>query len=297
MNSRRRRAAFTLVEALVSTVVASLLGGIVYVVAVEAVTSFARNVSINRSYTEARMTLDRIAQTVGSAGHTPILIDANGATTANSPAAGIRFYRANPASSYKVATGSTGPYSSNKSVDIQLVTGQTLPAAKDLAVIPTLGYQGTINSVVANGSNYTLNFTNTLVTDCSPTPTAVTSLVGLYIQTYTQVSYVVVGNQLRYYPQAKSVAVDGTAFSSTANYQVLVSLVSSAVGPNGNAAATLTPFSIVNSPTVQVQLYAENPDYNNRTAGRPNSVNAANTYTFMQCSLGARSPVLLRSPY
>ena len=243
------------------------------------------------------MTLDRIAQTVGSAGHTPILIDTNGASTAISPAAGIRFYRTNPATSYKIAVGSTGPYSSNKSIDIQLATGQTVPAAKDLAVIPTLGYQGTISSVVANGSNYTVTFNNTLVTDCSPTPTAVTSLIGLYVQTYTQVSYVVVGNQLRYYPQAKSLAVDGTAFGNTANYQVLVSLVSSAVGPNGAAALTLQPFSIVNSPTVQVQLYAENPDYNNRTAGRPNAINSANTYTFMQCSLGARSPVLLRSPY
>ena len=306
MKKRRRAAGFTLVEAMVSTAVAGILGGIIYLVATESLTSFARNVSINRSYTDARMTLDRIAQTVGSAGHTPVLIDTDGAATTASPAAGIRFYRAGPQSSYKVTVGKTGPSNANKTMTVQLATGQVAPAVKDVAIIPTLGtqgtsYQGTISSVAISGSNCTLTFVNTLATDCTPTPTAAIDLAvspAAYIQTYTQVSYVVVGNQLRYYPLARSVAVDGaTVFNNTANYQVLVNLVSAAFNSSGTAATPLLPFSIVNPPTVQVQLYAENPDYNNRTTANSSFVNSTNTYTFMQCSLGARSAVLLHSPY
>lgn len=306
MKLYRSKAGFTFVEAMISLSLSGLLAGMIYVIATESLTSFARNVSINRSYTDAHQTLDRIAQTVGTAAHTPVLIDANGATTASTPAAGIRFYRSLPQTNYKITLGSTGPYSANKSLTIQLAAGQTPPAAKDIAVIPTLGYQGTIASVVTSGTTAVLTFSNTLATDCTPALTSVVDLTTptpYYIQTYTQVSYVVVANQygiyqLRYYPSAKTLAGDGTAvFNNTNSYQVLVNLVSSAYNSGGTAVNPQLPFSIINSPTVQVQLYAANPEYNNRTSTGLTFVNASNTYTYMQCSLGARSPVLLRSPY
>ena len=79
---------------------------------------------------------------------------------------------------------------------------------------------------------------------------------------------------------------------------MLVNLVSNAYTGAGTAATSLKPFSIVNSPDVQVQLFAEAPDYNNRTAASSAFVGSTNTYTFMQCSLGPRSPAaLLRGPY
>ena len=296
MRTRRGTPAFTLLEMMIAMTLSGVLAGIIYLVAGESLASFARNISINRSYTDARMTLDRIAQMVATAGHTPILVDTNGAATTASPAAGIRFYRANTQSTYKVTAGSTGPTSANNTITIQLAAGQTAPIARDVVTIPTLGYQGIVSSV----SGSTLTMSDTIVTDCSPAPTANVDFTNpqLYVQTFTQVAYIVVGNQLRYYPQAKSVAVDTAAvFNNTASYQVLVNLVSAANTSAGTAATPLLPFSIVNAPTVTVQLYAENPDYNNRTTAGSNPINSPDTYTYMQCSLGARSPVLLRGPF
>ena len=89
-----RRAAFTLIELLITTSVASVLGGIIYVVASEGVVSFARNASINRAYTDARITIDRLATAIDSAGQTPTLVDATGtALVGATQAQGIRFYR------------------------------------------------------------------------------------------------------------------------------------------------------------------------------------------------------------
>lgn len=311
MKSRRSSAAFTLVEAMVSTALAGVLGGIIYLVAGEAVTSFARNVSINRSYTDARLTLDRIAQTIGSAGHAPVLVDATGTAPTGTPApagtayAGVRFFRADPKSNYKITAGTVGPGNSNAKITISLAAGQTAPSAKDLGVIPAIGdqgfsYEGSINSVSTSSTSCELTFANSLFTDSKPTPTASVNLASpqLYLQTYTQVAYIVIGNQLRYYPHAKTTTTDTTSLNNPANYQVLVNLVSSAYTSAGAAATPLLPFSIVNSPTVQVQLYAEAPEYNNRTTARSAVVGSTNTYTFMQCSLGPRSPVMLtRGPY
>ena len=300
MRTRRRTAGFTLVEMMISTTLAGVVASIIYLVGGEALASFARNVSINRSYTDARMAIDRIAQTVASAGHPPILVDTDGAPTTATPAAGIRFYRANPLSTYKITVGSTGPLSVNQTLTLQLTAGQIPPVAKDVLTIATKGYQGVISSVLTTGTTCTVTMTNTLLADCTPKPTAIVDFTSpqQYAQGYTQVAYIVVGNQLRYYPQAKSVAVDGTTvFNNQTKYQVLVNLVSTANTSNGTAAAPLLPFSIVDSPTVTVQLYAENPDYNNRSTAVYNSINSVNTYTFMQSSLGARSPVQLRTPY
>ena len=94
----RHRAGFTLVELLVAACISSVLGLIMYGVASEGVVAFARNVSINRSYSNARQCMDRISIAMQSAGHVPILLDATGAdvssaTTATGPQAGIRFWR------------------------------------------------------------------------------------------------------------------------------------------------------------------------------------------------------------
>ena len=303
----RRTAAFTLVEMMISMTLAGVLGGIIYLVSGEALASFSRNISINRSYTDARMTIDRIQQTVATAGHTPVLVDTNGALMPSvaagatpAPAAGIRFYRANTQSSYKITTGSTGPSSSNKTLTVQLATGQAAPRAKDVLTVGTLGYQGVVSSVSGSGTSCTLTMVSTLASCCSPTPTATVDLTNpqQYVQDYTQVAYIVVGNQLRYYPQAKSVAVDTAAvFNNTANYQVVVNLVSTAFSSAGATVNPLLPFSLVNPPTVAVQLYAVNPDYTNRNTAAYNSINSADTYTYMQSSLGARSPVQVNGPY
>ena len=301
MRKRRRSAAFTFTEIMISMTLAGVLGSIIYLVSTEALASFARNASINRSYTDARITIDRLAQTIASAGHVPILVDTNGAPTTVSPAAGIRFYRANPNSNYQITAGLTN--SSNVSIVIKLASGQTMPGVNDICTIPTLGYQGIVSSYFAYGSGYNLTFTHLVSADCSPPATTTIDLSNpqLYTQSWTQVAFIVVGNQLRYYSHARSVANDTAAvFNNPTNYDVahLVNLASAAYNSSGTAATPLLPFSVVNSPTVTVQLYAQNPDYSNRTTAISNNIGSANTYTFMQSSLGPRSPTTtVRAPY
>ena len=310
MSKRRRTAAFTLTEMMIATTLSGVLAGIIYLVAGESLASFARNVSINRAYTDARLTLDRIAQTVATAGHTPILVDTNGLALTNvtttTQAAGIRFYRARSQSSYLITSGSTGPSSVNNTMTLQVAAGQAVPLVKDVIVIPALGgtqgvsYQGVISKVTNGGTTCTLTFVDTLYADCTPAPTATINLnsPALYALCFTQVAYITVGNQLRYYPQAKSVAVDTAAvFNNPANYLVVCNLVSNAFNGGGTAATPLLPFSLANPPTVTVQLYAENPDYNTRTTAAYNSINSYDTYTYMQSSLGPRSAAQVHAPY
>ena len=103
----RRSAAFTLVEILVATCLSSVVGLIVYGVASEGLTSFARNVSINRSYSNARQSIDRISIAMQSAGHTPILVTNTGTDVPSgtaTTAAGIRFWRYNSTPLYYINT-------------------------------------------------------------------------------------------------------------------------------------------------------------------------------------------------
>ncbi len=65
----RRHAAFYLVELIVAMAISTVVGLIAYGIASEGVISFARNVSINRSYTNVRQTVARIAKAMESAGH------------------------------------------------------------------------------------------------------------------------------------------------------------------------------------------------------------------------------------
>ena len=79
MKANEPRSAFTIVELMIAGAVACFVGLIVFGVASEALVAFERNFSINRSYSDARRTLDRISVAMQSAGHTPVLIDATGA--------------------------------------------------------------------------------------------------------------------------------------------------------------------------------------------------------------------------
>ena len=174
----RRTAAFTLVELLVSTSVATVLGGIMYLVASEAVVAFARNTSINRSYTEARATIDRIAAAAESAGQNPIITDANGtAQFAALQGQGVRFYRYNALPSYQIPSGTTASSSLTFNYTRYQPAGGSpakLVGVGDLVTIPLIGFQDTVTSVNtptvnSDGSgSITVNFAAPLYTNCVP---------------------------------------------------------------------------------------------------------------------------------
>ena len=311
--NRRSRylAAFTLAELLVASAASVFLASIIYMAGSEMLISFARNISINRSYSDARSALERIAQTLESAGYTPTLIDSDGLTPlsplinpqtgAPNPAAGISFYRMNSAPQFAIPSG----LSTDTSLKITLPTGVSSPLVGDLISIPLIGFQNLVTSVTASGTTATLSFGgSTIASGCKPALTSVVNFTPVSAKTsppapalpvtytisysclqYTPVAFVAVNNQLRYYPRA---ATNAAAFNTASNYKVIANLVSSATGNQ------LLPFQFgpVTTPgavptTISITLCAEGPDYNKRNLG------TANTFTQMQTSLGSRCPLLL----
>lgn len=328
--SRRRSSAFTLIELLIATAVSVVLSGIIYTVGSEALISFARNISINRSYTDARLSLERIGSAAQTAGHTPVLIDSAGLITSATPAAGIRFYRYGLTPTYLIPSGS----SSAKTLTITVATGQAVPVMGDLVVISQIGYQGTISAAVTcsaasgttnNGSatTATLTFASTITSGCVPalsadkdftvkagSPAASPPVAGTAYscQVYSQVAFIAVppasgtsggSTQLRYYRRAMSASTSGTACGGLSAYNSATAFdnpanfkVIASLPINGTA-AQISPFSLpgANAPTVNVILCAEGPDYNKR------NLHTANTFSQVQSSLGPRCPLLLRGPF
>lgn len=315
---KRHPRAFTIVELLIATGVSVVLSGIIYTVGSEALASFARNISINRSYTDARLSLERIGNAMQSAGHTPILVDSTGVTASGTQAAGIRFYRYGFSPTYTIASGS----STGTTMAITVAVGQNVPDEGDLVVIPQIGFQGTatdVSSSLADDSinksgssvNATITFAGSINSGCVPATTATTNFTSASYscQIYRQVAFIAVPpaggvstsvTQLRYYPHAMSASSAGaacgglstnnnaTAFNTPANYKVIASL------PLNGTSAQIQPFQLLaaNAPTVTITLCAEGPDYNKR------GLNSANTFSQMRTSLASRLPPrTLRGPF
>jgi prepilin-type N-terminal cleavage/methylation domain-containing protein len=304
---RRSRGAFTLVEMLVTLSMFGVLGGIVYGIATEALVAFARNTSINKSYTDARLSIDRLAQLIQSAGHPPSLVDVSGTpltTNTNGPAPGVRFYRGSSAPLYTVAGGASLVLTST-TVSLTIASGQSPPQTGDLFLAGGIGFQA-VGSVTTSGTTATVTFPAAISTYCQTTPSTTGVAACKSLLAFTRVAYVAVGTELRYYPIARSVSVDTAAvFNNRANYQVVANLPATP-----GATTQTTPFSLSTSPGMTslliVALCAEAPDYNNRNSvsgtqtansGSYNKLGAASTYCQINTSLGSRIPTLIRAPY
>ena len=231
----RRRAAFTLIELLIAASISSVVGLVIYGVASEGLVDFARNTSINRSYSNARQAIDRISIAMQSAGHTPLLVDATGADTTTTPGAGIRFWRYSSTPLYYLTTA---PTLTATTLTVSLIKPGTIstalaaPVAGDMITIAALGFQAPISSVSSSGTSATLNFTNTVAANTNPTltasslataNTAAANTVGgkMSCLDWTSVAFIAVNNQLRYFPRFIS---GTTSVSTAANYQILTYL-------------------------------------------------------------------------
>jgi hypothetical protein len=279
MKTSRSIHAFTLMELMVSCAVACFVGLIIFEVGTENLVAFEENFSINRSYGDARRSLDRMGIEMQSAGNVPILIDATGATTTTTPAPGIRFWRYDSTPEYLITT----PALTSTSITISLIepgTTNTImhpPAAGDMITVAGLGFQAQVVSVSANSSSAVLTFSGTVASNTSPTLTTLPAGT-LSCLDWSSVAFIAVGNQLRYYPAF----ISGTTNVNTAPYEVITNLIPSAPS---------LPFSLGPSPSVNIDIYAQAPDYNNR------GLNTADTYTYLETALAPRNPTLLRSPY
>ena len=311
----RRQAGFTLVEVLVAAGLSTLVGLIAYGIASEGLVDFARNVSINRSYSNARQSLDRISIAMQSAGHTPVLVDATGADTTSATAAGIRFWRYSSSPLYYINT----PAITDSSLTLSLLKPNTAatmlppPAVGDMITVAVLGFQAQALSVATGGSGTSATATVTFAGSIAskhlpprrspPPPLAAAAASAAVPNTekgqmscldWTSVAFIAVNNQLRYFPKFLS---GTTNVATPASYQVLTYLTTAL----GSAPVPL-PFSLGPSPSINVDLYAEAPDYNNRTAiaGTSNGstgLSTANTYTFIESALSPRSAAVFQTHY
>ena len=289
-----RHAAFTFVELIVAMAISIVVGLIAYGIASEGVISFARNVSINRSYTNARQTVARIANVMQSAGHIPQLIDATGADTNVSPAAGIRFWQYSSTPLYYINT----PVLTDTSLTLSLVkpgtsgaTAVALPAPSvgDMVSISALGFQARVTGVSVTGLA-------NAITGATAGGAKMSCLV------WTSVAFININNQLRYFSRFISNSPSGnTSVSDTTKYKVVAYLTAMQ-----GTAVTPLPFTLGPAPSINVDLYVEAPDYNNRnpmangvasTNNLYNGVGTANTYTYLQTAISPRNSGLLNPPY
>ncbi len=311
---KKSRAAFTLVELLVASCVACLLGGIIYTMGSEALFSFSRNMSLNRCYSEARSSMDRVGGLMQSAGHLPVLLNEDGSVWASNTltpsagnvkateAAGVRFYHVSIVPTFDITTCTT----TGNSMAIAVANAAAAPKIGDLLTVATVGFQGIVSTVSASGASATLTFTNmagttaaTIGSLCASSNT-ITDLSPYYCLVYNRVAFIAVSTPALSSPSAAPTSSNVSAATATelryysdanilTNYKVIAHLVLNQNDLQEVFIQRPRPFQILNSPAVTVTLCTQSPDYTNRSA----TISDANTFTRVQSTLSSRCPTLL----
>lgn len=314
---KKSRAAFTLVELLVAACVSVLLAGIIYTMGSEALFSFSRNVSLNRAYSEARNSMDRIGELMQSAGNIPVLLNEDGSNWGSTAitgapnglatrAAGMRFYRYSTQPSYDITTCLT----TGNTMQVAVPAGGTAPKVGDLVAINAVGFQGIVATVSGTGVA-TMTFTNmskvtatTIASLCSANTTSTPDLSSYYCLLYNHVAFIAVSTPALTSPAAApttSNAVASTAtelryypdFNVLGTYKVIAHLVINQTDVEEALIQRPRPFQLLSKPTVTVTLCEQAPDYNKRTR----DISDAITFDRVQSSLGSRCPLLLNGPF
>ncbi len=101
--ARPSKSAFTLVETMIGTVIAVLIGGIVYTLFNLGMTLYAQNVSLGQTHSNGLEATEKLYLEIAAAEETPTLADDTGAVlTGNGPSAGVRFYHLGSPLTYQV---------------------------------------------------------------------------------------------------------------------------------------------------------------------------------------------------
>ena len=315
MKKSRAVAAFTLVEVLVAACVSCVLAGIIYTMGSEALFSFCRNLSVNRCYSDARGSLDRIGNALQSAGHVPVLLNEDGSAWASTAlastpamnatsAAGMRFFCNGTMPTFKMTSCSSG----STTMTITIPAGGLLPKNGDLVSIGAVGFQGIVSGTPTGTTSMTLSFTDQTGTAqsignlCSPAITTTTDITATqnYCLLYNRVAFIAVSSPALTSPAAAPTAGNTSAATSTelryypdanvlTKYKVIARLVINQTDPQEKFIQRPRPFQIISSPTVTTTLCVQAPDYSNRV----NVISDASSFTRVQTSLGSRCPLLL----
>lgn len=249
----KRLQAFTFVEIVLTLAIVALTGGAIFTVLYIAFTLSGKNTATNMAHQEAQITIRRFVQQIYSAASVPKLVDVNlNDVSGNGPAAGISF-KVNEGGPYQVFTASSGAISQ---MTITAGSGGVTPAAGMHLMLPTLNFEGIIQSVGGSSSAQSIGFATVSGESNLSLPADVTSCSPNYPAYYIKRSAFVVaasaggGYELRYYPTI----LDSTVSSATPAYTVLTTGIT-----------TPTPFSIpTDTKFIQIDLGAQNNGTSNR---------------------------------
>ena len=315
--TKKSRAAFTFVEMLVATAVSAVLGGIIYTMGSEALFSFSRNVSLNRAYSEARSSMDRIGTLLQASGHVPVLLNEDGslwATTASngvpgtnpSEAAGVRFYCYGSQPSYDITTCTT----TGNTMAVAVPAKIAAPKIGDVVAINAVGFQGIVASVTGT-TIVTMTFTNmsgtaatSIASLCSSNSSSVTDLSSYYCLLFNRVAFIAVSTPALGNPAAVPTAANAVPATATelryysdanvlTKYKVIAHLTLNQTDAQETLIKRPRPFQVLATPTVTVTLCEQAPDYTNRAP----IISDATTFTRVQSSFGSRCPLLLTGPW
>ena len=277
---------FTLAELSVSAGVALALGMLVITLLQSSMTLYVKNFSVNEASVKGRAVSQKLGDKVQNAIQPPTLIDATGAVVVgNGPASGIRCLV--PASlSFNRTTGDTAVSKSTLSTVVNS-TDLPAPVAGDYVMLQwydaASGGSGSlfvrILSVSVTGGTATLTFGKTIQAAMNPSPASSAVIkAGHPFQIINNVAFISITlgskTMLRYYPRAKSIAVDGaTAFNNPGNYRELAELMPSPGKTQG------LPFSYSSSEQrhLDVDIRSVSNRYDKRSGSSENNFNSLRT--------------------
>ncbi len=284
-----RRAAFTLVEVLMSCMLTVVVGAVVYATMRTGSLLSTKNIALNRSHDELRSALDRLASNLRMARNVPTLLNTSGAVVANGPAAGLRYdriigepYALDPV----LGAGSVSSSATSLSVyrSTTAAGAPPVPLVNDVLIIdtPTGTARARITGVNAQSGSggsqrITLNFS-------APIGKDLTWMANQpqWARLVRQEAFIVIPasgrNELRYYAAFEPVP----SLSDKTKYAVITNNVGTGTGED-------TPFNILDvngDKVVEANIRILAQDYNRWLANKEQ--NNANTYFRMSIALASR---------
>ena len=285
----RKRAAFTLVELVIYLGFAVAISGVGYSFLTGQTTLYAKNMSIVRSHTNLRSTLDRLVNNLQQANGLPVLISTTGATSA-APASGFYYdrYLGDP---YVVThPGGTGLAAGATTLTVTRSTAALasppLPAPGDTLLLdaspsPVRANIATSTPGVINGATQRQTIVLTLSAGLGTAVTWTASQVQTSRLVHREAFIVVPagdGSELRFFQNFEPVPT----LTNAANYTVISNQLSIQAGET-------TPFSIdtVGSDRlVRASLFARSTDYSNVLAKK--QANNFNSFVRISTALPSR---------
>ncbi len=238
-----KSAGFTMVELMVSGVVASAVGLAVFAFLNAGMFLTAKNLSLNLTSNQMRGALDRVEQVLQQGDNNPVLIDATGATVTGVAAAGVKLDRF-VGGPYVVTTSGSGLAAGITTLTLTRSTNAlaspALPAIGDVIRIDgtaaTVRPRVSSTTVAAVDGDLHQAVTATLA---APLSTAVTATTGsvLTAKLVRQIAFLVMPNgskkELRYYHSIETT----TNLTDPANYTVITDQLAT-------QSADATPFTV-----------------------------------------------------